>query len=182
MSIWKYIVVLGLFLFASNIGQAQELEWIRMDEALKLQKENPKKILMKVYLKDVCEECELFEKHTFSNKKLIRYVKENYYTVYLNGEGNDVITYNNFEYTNPNYVEKKKGRNNTHLFVNALKLATYPSLVFFESDGSVIQAIGGFKDAQELELYLRMVATDVYKDITTPAAWEAYKKNFKSSF
>src|SRR5690625_548563 len=82
----------------------------------------------------------------------------------------------------PNNIEGKKGRNSTHLFVNALKLATYPSLVFFDSDGSVIQAIGGFKGVQELELYLRMVATDEYKEITTPAAWEAYQKNFKSSF
>ena len=176
------IALLGCcFLFVSN-GFAQELEWIRMNEALELQQENPKKILMKVYIEKGCEECDLFEKKTFSNKKLIQYVKENYYTVYLNGEGNDVITYNNFDYTNPNYIEGKKTRNSTHLFVNALKLATYPSLVFFESDGSVIQAIGGFKDAQELELYLRMVATDAYKEITTPAAWEAYQRNFKSSF
>lgn len=175
------IAFIGCFLFFVSNSFAQKLEWIRMDEALELQKENPKKILMKVYIEDVCEECEQFEKQTFSNKKLINYVKENFYTVYLNGEGNDVITYNDFEYTNPNYIQKK-GRNSTHLFVNALKLATYPSLVFFESDGSIIQAIGGFKDAQELELYLRMVATDEYKEITTPAAWEAYQRNFKSSF
>lgn len=180
--IWKYIGLFGLFLFATNQLQAQELEWIRMNEALELQKKNPKKILMKVYVESICEECDQFEKETFSNKKLIRYVKENYYTVYLNGEGNDVVTYNDFEYTNPNYNKDSKGRNSTHLFVNALKLATYPSLVFFESDGSIIQAIGGFKDAQELELYLKMVATDAYKDITTPAAWEAYQKEFKSSF
>lgn len=176
------IALLGCFLFFVSTGFAQELEWIRMDEALALQKENPKKILMKVYVENVCEDCEQFEKETFRNKKLIRYVKENYYTVYLDGEGNDVVTYNDFEYTNPNYNKDSKGRNSTHLFVNALKLSTYPSLVFFESDGSIIQAIGGFKDAQELELYLKMVATDKYKEITTPAAWETYQKEFKSSF
>lgn len=176
------IAILGCFLFIVSTGFAQELEWIRMNEALELQKENPKKILMKVYVESDCEECDLFEKKTFSNKKLIRYVKENYYTVYLDGEGNDVITYNDFDYTNPNYNQNSKGRNSTHLFVNALKLATYPSLVFFESDGSIIQAIGGFKEARELELYLKMVATDKYKEITTPAAWEAYQKKFKSSF
>lgn len=178
------IVVLwmGCFLFFAGTSFAQELEWIRLNEALELQKENPKKILMKVYVRDVCEECEQLEKETFSNKKLIRYVKENYYTVYLDGEGNDVINYMDFEYTNPNYVEAENGRNSTHLFVNALKLSTYPSLVFFESDGNIIQAIGGYKDAQELELYLRMVATDEYKEITTPAAWETYQKAFKSTF
>ena len=176
------ILLLGCCLLFVSTGFAQELEWIRMDEALELQKENPKKILMKVYVENVCEECDQFEEETFRNKKLIRYVKENYYTVYLNGEGNDVVTYNDFEYTNPNYNKDKKGRNSTHLFVNALKLSTYASLVFFESDGSIIQAIGGFKDAQELELYLKMVATDTYKEITTPAAWEAYQKKFKSSF
>lgn len=181
----KYLAIiwLGTFLLFANVSFAQELEWIRMNEALELQKENPKKILMKVYVEDgICEYCEQLDKETFSNKNLIRYVKENYYTVYLNGEGNDVINYNDFEYTNPNYTEGAKGRNSTHLFVNALQLSTYPSLVFFESDGSIIQAIGGFKDAQELELYLRMVATDEYKEITTPEAWEAYQKKFKSTF
>lgn len=182
MRIWKYISVLGVFLLATNFGFAQELEWIRMNEALELQKETPKKILMKVYVGDACEDCERLEKETFSNKKLIRYVNKNYYTVYLDGEGNDVIDYDNFEYTNPNYVAAEKGRNSTHLFVNALKLSTYPSMVFFETDGSIIQAIGGFKDAQEMELYLRMVATDKYKEITTPAAWENYQKKFKSTF
>lgn len=176
------ILLLGCFLLLINASFSQELEWISLNEALELQKENPKKILMKVYVEDVCEECEQFEKETFKNKKLIRYVEDNFYTVYLNGEGNEVVDYNGFEYTNPNYVPSKKGRNSTHLFVNALKLATYPSLVFFESDGSIIQAIGGYKDAQELELYLRMVATDTYKEITTPAAWEAYQKKFKSTF
>lgn len=170
-------------LFMVSITNAQELNWIHMDEALDLQKENPKKILMKVYVEDdICEYCERMDKETFSNKKLIRYVQENYYTVYLNGEGDDVIHYNDFEYTNPNYIQGKKGRNSTHLFVNALQLSTYPSLVFFETDGSVIQAIGGFKDAQELEVYLKMVATDEYKKITTAEAWEAYQKAFKGNF
>lgn len=182
MSIWKYISVLGLLLLLTNYSYGQELEWIRLNEALEMQKENPKKILMKVYVENVCEECEQLENETFNNKKLIQYVQENYYTVYLDGEGNDVINYNDFEYTNPNYVKAEKGRNSTHLFVNALKIATYPSLIFFESDGSIIQAIGGFKDAQKLELYLRMVATDKYKEITTPAAWENYQKNFKGAF
>src|SRR5690625_1743573 len=176
------ITLIGCFMLFVSHSFAQELEWIRLNEAFELQKENPKKILMKVYIDEGCEECDLFEKETFSNKKLIRYVKKNYYTVYLDGEGNDVINYNNFEYTNPNYIEDKKARNSTHLFVNALKLSTYPSLVVSEWDGSIIQAIGGFKDEQELELYLRMVATDEYKEITTPAAWEAYQRDFKSSF
>lgn len=182
MSIRKYISVLGLFLFIVNYSYGQELEWLHLNEALEMQKEHPKKILMKVYVEEVCEECDQLEEITFSNKNLIRYVKKNYYTVYLDGEGNDLINYNDFEYTNPNFVEGGEGRNSTHLFVNALNLTTYPSLVFFESDGSIIQAIGGFKDAQELELYLRMVATDTYKEITTPAAWEDYQKKFKSTF
>lgn len=174
---------LGCFLFFANLSFAQELTWIRMDEALELQKKKPKKILLKVYIegKD-CGYCGQMDRETFTNKKLIRYVRENYYTAYINGEGNDVVHYNDFEYTNPNYDRRAKGRNSTHLFVNALQLSTYPSLVFFESDGSIIQAIEGFKDAQELELYLRMVATDEYKKITTMEAWEAYRKNFKSTF
>lgn len=175
-----YLLAIALFLYASP-SFAQKLEWISYNEAVALQKENPKKILMKVFVKDICLDCDRFDEETFANKKLIKYVKEHYYTVALDGEGNDVVDYDGFTYTNPTYVEGAK-RNNTHLFVDALRIPTYPALVFFETDGSIIQAIPGFKDAKELEIYLKMVASGDYKKILTPEAWENYQRKFKGTF
>ena len=74
------------------------------------------------------------------------------------------------------------GRNATHFFADALKLQGYPSLTFFESDGTLIQSIVGYYTPQELEVFLKMIVTDIYKEITTRAQWEIYQKNFKGTF
>lgn len=69
-----------------------------------------------------------------------------------------------------------------NFFADALKLQGYPSLAFFESDGTLIQSIVGYQTPQELELFLKMIATDKYKEVTTRAQWDMYQKNFKGTF
>jgi thioredoxin-related protein len=152
-----------------------------MDEALAAQKETPKKIFMDVYTK-WCGPCKLLDKNTFSNNDVISYINENYYAVKFNAEGTEEITFEDFTYTNPNYQEGRKGRNATHFFADALKLRGYPSLVFFEENGTLIQAIPGYKTPEQLEVYLKMIGSDKYKEVNTPEAWQAYQKNFKGTF
>jgi thioredoxin-related protein len=136
---------------------------------------------MDVYTK-WCGPCKLLDKNTFSNSDVIDYINENYYAVKFNAEGTESITFEDFTYTNPNYQEGRKGRNATHFFADALKLRGYPSLVFFEENGALIQAIPGYKTPQQLEIYLKMIASDDYKDVSTAEAWQAYQQNFKGSF
>lgn len=152
-----------------------------MDEALAAQKETPKKIIMDVYTV-WCGPCKLMDKNTFSNKDVIDYINEHYYAVKFNAEGTEEITFEDFTYTNPNYQEGRKGRNATHFFADALKLSGYPSLVFFEDNGSLIQAVPGYKTPKELEIFLKMIKTNDYLDITTAQKWEAYQKKFKFKF
>ena len=92
------------------------------------------------------------------------------------------MTYNNFTYTNPNYQPERKGRNAQHFFADALKITAYPSLVFFNETGGVIQALPGYKSPQDLEIFLKMIATDDFKALTTEKAWETYRNNFKGKF
>lgn len=177
----KKIIILSLILFSFATHAQDKINWMSMNEALAAQKENPKKIFMDVYT-IWCGPCKLLERDTFSNKDLIKYVNENYYAVKFNAEGTEDITYQDFTYTNPNYIEGRKGRNSTHFFADALKLTGYPSLVFFDSDGSLIQALPGYKTAQQLEIYLKMIANNDYAQITTMDAWEQYQKKFKGTF
>ena len=100
----------------------------------------------------------------------------------FNAEGTEEVTFEDFTYTNPNYQKGRKGRNATHFFADALKLRGYPSLVFFESDGSLIQAIPGYKTPAQLEIYLKMIASDDYKKVNTTSEWQAYQQNFKGTF
>ena len=174
-----------LFLFlilSTTLTFAQDkIKWMTMNEALEAQKESPKKIFMDVYT-TWCGPCKLLDKNTLSHKDVIAFINKNYYAVKFNAEGNEEITFEDFTYTNPNYQPERKGRNATHFFADALRIPGYPSLVFFEENGKLIQAVPGYKTPQELEIYLKMIANDDYKTLTTAAAWEAYQKKFKGTF
>ncbi len=177
----KNLLLLLILLSSTFIYAQDKIKWMTMNEALEAQKENPKKIFMDVYT-TWCGPCKLLDKNTLSNKDVIDFINKNYYSVKFNAEGTEEITFEDFTYTNPNYQPERKGRNATHFFADALRIPGYPSLVFFEENGKLIQAVPGYKTPQELEIYLKMIANDDYKTLTTAAAWEAYQKKFKGTF
>jgi len=176
----KYLLLVSLLLGSLSVS-AQKINWMSMDEALAAQKETPKKIFMDVYT-TWCGPCKMMDRDTFSNKDVISFINKNYYAVKFNAEGTEEITYKDFTYTNPNYQEGRRGRNATHFFADALKLQGYPSIVFFGEDGSLIQSIAGYRKPKDIEIFLRMIANDDYKSLTTVEAWEAYQANFKGTF
>lgn len=176
----KYLLLILAFL-STGIVSAQKINWMTMNEALEAQKKEPKKILMDVYT-TWCGPCKLMDKNTFGNKKVIEFVNEHYYAVKFNAEGTEEITYQDFTYTNPNYQPGRRGRNATHFFADALRLQGYPSIVFFKADGELIQSVPGYKSPQEFEIYLKMIASDDYAEITTMKAWKDYQKNFRGTF
>ncbi|MBL4662098.1 MAG: thioredoxin fold domain-containing protein [Flavobacteriaceae bacterium] len=166
----KQLLLIVFFLSAVAMT-AQKVNWMTMDEALAAQEKEPKKIIMDVYT-TWCGPCKLLDKNTFGNKKVADFINENYYPVKFNAEGPEEVTYQGFTYTNPNYQSERRGRNATHFFTDALKLNGYPSIVFFEENGTLIQAVPGYKSPQDLEIYLKMIDNDDYKNLTTVAAWE----------
>lgn len=177
----KIILIAIVCLFATTVSAQKGINWMSMDEALAAQETAPKKIFMDVYTL-WCGPCKMLDKNTFSDKKVIKYINKNYYAVKFNAEGPDDITHKGFTYTNPRYREDKKGRNSTHFFADALKLRGYPSLVFFTDNGTLIQALPGYKTPEQLEIYLKMIASDDYKEVTTRESWEEYQNNFKGTF
>jgi len=172
-----------LFLFVMTLGtvQAQQINWMTMNEALAAQKIEPKKIFVDVYT-TWCGPCKLLDKNTFTDKNVIAYLNENFYAVKFNAEGNESVTYKDFTYTNPNYQPERKGRNAQHLFAHALKVNAYPMMVFFHENGDLIQAVPGYHTPKQLEVFLKMVHSDDYLKITTAEAWQEYQKNFKHTF
>ena len=176
----KLIVPLLLILVAFS-AKAQKINWMSMNEALAAQQKEPKKIFMDVYT-DWCGPCKLLDKNTFSNDDVADYINKNYYPVKFNAEGTEEIDYQDFTYTNPNYDPDRKGRNSQHLLAHALKITGYPSMVFFTEKGDLIQPVTGYHTPKQIEIYLKMVATDDYKKITTAEAWQDYQEGFKGTF
>src|SRR5690606_25444757 len=178
----KKLFLLIMFIGLGTYVQAQEtIKWMTFNEALELQKKKPKKIFMDVYT-DWCGPCKMLDRNTFQNEDVAKYVNENFYAVKFNAEGTEKIDYKDFTYTNPGYVPNKRGRNSQHQFTQQLSVRGYPTLVFFDEKGDVITPVVGYKTPKQLEIYLKMVANDDYKDVTTAAAWEQYQQDFKGTF
>src|SRR5690625_4944536 len=174
-------IFLLIFTVATFAVQAQEINWITMDEALAAQKKNPKKIVVDVYA-DWCGPCKMMDRNTFTNKDVIQYINENFYAVKFNAEGTEEVNYQGKQFTNPGYRKGKRGRNATNQFPMALQVRGYPSMVYFDENGTLIQAIPGYQTPQQLEVYLKMIASDDYKEITSAESWQNYQKSFEGTF
>ncbi len=177
------ITLLILLLFTGVLLQAQdEIKWMSMNEALEAQKEEPRKIFMDAYT-TWCGPCKMLDKNTFTNKDVIEYINENYYAVKFNAEGNEEVTYKGKEFKNPDFdPNKKKGRNSTHQLAMAMRVTGYPSLVFFDEEANLIAPIAGYRTPSQLEMYLKMFATDDYKELTSKEAFQDYQESFEGSF
>ncbi len=81
-NISKQVVLTGL-VFLINIllyVKAQTVKWYSFEQAVKLNKQNPKKIFIDVYT-DWCGWCKRMDKVTFSNPVIAKYLNKYYITL-----------------------------------------------------------------------------------------------------
>ncbi|GAA4238185.1 thioredoxin fold domain-containing protein [Postechiella marina] len=178
----KTLYVMLVLGFVTLNSIAQEINWVTFEEALELQRKTPKKIMMDVYT-SWCPPCKALDKNTFHNEDVSNYVNEHYYAVKFDGEGNDVISYNGGEFTNPNYDPAKANRRNSpHQLAGYLQISAYPTIVFFDETGNVIAPIKGYQTPPQIELYLKLFKENHYKTIDSQEKFSAYAKAFKPEF
>lgn len=178
----RKIVTLALFVFAVTTSIAQEIHWVSFEEAVALQKKNPKKIIMDTYT-NWCGPCKILDKKTFGNADVIQYINDNYYAVKFNAEGNSPVNFKNKTYTNPQYdASRASSRNSQHELAQFLGIRAYPTIVFLDEQADLIAPIVGYKTPQQLELYLKMFKTDRYKTLKSQDAFNTYATNFKHEF
>lgn len=176
------LIILLLSCFALVEVTAQEIKWVTLEEALALQKKEPKKIMMDVYTA-WCGPCKMLDKNTFQNKDVAEYVNKNYYAVKFNAEGNDVVSYMGNSFSNPGYDPAKAARRNSvHQLTSYLKVRAYPTVVFMDEKGNVIAPIVGYKTPQDLELYLKLFKDDAHKTMDTQEKFNAYYQAFTPQF
>ncbi len=171
------------FLLVCTLGSnAQEINWISLEQATALQKTAPKKIMMDVYTK-WCGPCKLLDKKTFHNKDVVAYINQNFYAVKFNAEGNKDIQYKGKVYKNPGYNPAKANRRNSgHQLASLLQVRAYPTIVFFDETGDVIAPIKGYQTPQQLEFYLKMFVKNEHIDMDTQEKFKQYHSAFKATF
>ena len=165
-----------------SVVGAQDIKWMTMNEALEAQKKQPKKIFIDMYTK-WCGPCKLLDRNTFSNKDVANFINKNFYAVKFNAEGNESVNYQGKTYTNPNYDPAKANRRNSpHLFSRFMDVRAYPTVLFLDESGKLINKVKGYRTPQQMEPFLKLFGTDLWKSITTQEAYQEYMDSFKPQF
>lgn len=158
------------------------INWMTFEQAVAAQKKNPKKIMIDAYT-DWCGPCKMLDAQTFKNADVVKYVNANYYAVKFDAEGNESISFKGKTYSNPNYdPAKDKSRNSGHQLAGFFQVQAYPTIIFLDEQANVLSPVKGFMNAQQLELYLKLFASNEYKNVKTAEQWTEYQKNFKTTF
>jgi thioredoxin-related protein len=175
-------ILLLLVLIITVSATAQKINWMTMNEAIEAQTKAPKKIFVDVYT-NWCGPCKMLDKNTFSNADVAAYINKNFYAVKFNGEGNEAITMGDKDFKNPNFdPAKTRTRNSMHQFARFMGVRAYPTLLFIDSDGKLINKVASYLTPSQLEVYLKMYASGDYKAINSQEKFNEYYKNFKLTF
>lgn len=168
----KNFVLTLLFLATISIASAQEVKWLSFEEAIALNKKNPKPILLDMYT-DWCGWCKKMDKTTYKNKVIVDYINQNFYAIKMDGEGKKDITFRNHT-----FKFKNEGRRGYHELAAALMNGkmSYPTTIFMNQKEELLDKIPGYLDAKTMEKVLAYFADEKYKT----EKWADFDKNFKS--
>ncbi|MDI3526404.1 MAG: hypothetical protein PWR03_587 [Tenuifilum sp.] len=156
-------------LFAQN---SESVKWIGIEEAMTLNKTQPRKIFIDVYT-DWCGWCKKMDANTFTNPVIADYLSNKFHAVKLNAEGRKDIVYKGKTY-------KNKGQNtrSPHEFAIAILQGrlSYPSIVFMDENNNPITVVPGYLRPEQLEPILEFIVSDAYKT----QKWEDFRAKFVS--
>ncbi len=151
-----------------------KIEWLTFEEAVELNKTQPKKFFIDVYT-DWCGWCKVMDKNTFSDPYIAQYISENYHAVKFNAEQRESVEFqgNTFKFV-------AQGRKGYHELAAALlngKLS-FPTVVFLDEQMRMIQPIPGYQKPENLAPILTYFAEDHH----TKTSWDDFQKNYQSPF
>ena len=141
-------------------GNAQKINWMTFEEAVKLNETAPKKIFIDMYT-DWCGWCKKMDQTTFQDTAVIAYMNENYYAVKFNAEMSDTIVFAGYTYINEGGMN---GRRGTHQLAQALLQGrlSYPSYVFMNEKNQIITIAPGYMEVKNFIPVLKYIGTNAY--------------------
>jgi thioredoxin-related protein len=168
----KKIFFLLLLASVSLFSFGQPVKWYTIEEAMVMTKKEPRKIVIDVYT-TWCKWCKVMDTATFQNPVVAGYLNKKFYPVKFNAEQQaDVI----FEGKTYKYVPGG-GRGYNELAAALLNgNMGYPSIVFLDEKGQMIQPMQGYIKAKQFDQIIKYVGEDLYKT----QKWEDFLATYVS--
>ena len=171
--ILQIVFIVSIYSFHSY-GQSynSDIKWTTIDQALEMQKDEPRKLLIEVFTK-WCKVCHKLDQLSLSQEHIAEYINENYYPVKFDAESKAPIYF-----MGQKYEFKNDGSSGYHSFAYKIthgKL-NYPSLVFMDEDLRVIQSINGFQSPDKLIRILTYFADNYNKKIP----WNEFNSRYNN--
>lgn len=154
MILLRLTIPLLLALLSVSTTLAQEssvdsgVEWQTLEEAQKKAKETGKKVLVFGYA-DWCTYCMKMRKETYPEDNVQKSLSEDFIPVQINGESEEEIVFNGKTYK-------------SYELARYLRLTSYPTHYFLNSDGKIIGAQPGFLPAEVFSPLMNYVSEDLF--------------------
>lgn len=138
------------------------IKWVTFEEAIELNKKNPKKIFVDVYT-NWCGWCKKMDKATFQNPEVAKYMNKNYYCIQFNAEQKEDVKFGDRVYTNTS---------KTHVLARELlnNKMSYPTVVFLDERFSKLSPVPGYQAPAPFLNIAKYFGDNIYKTKT----WDQY--------
>lgn len=172
----KILVLLIISAVYAGTASAQlklpaKVKWYTIQEAVELQKKEPRKIMIDVYT-DWCGWCKKMDAETFNNPVIAEYLNTHFYPVKFNAESKDPVVFGG-----KTFVNDSQGNRSSHQFAVALLQGnmSYPSIAYLNENSQLLTAIAGYYSAKDYEPIINFIGEGKYTSTTL----EEYMKTFK---
>lgn len=133
----KYILIpIVAFVLSFQLQAQDQINWLKFEEAIAANEQNPKMILVDVYT-DWCGWCKKMDKETFTDPAVIAHINQNFYAVKMNAEDSK----RTFEFMGKTYTEAQMAA--------SMRVRSYPNFVVIEPKLQNIAQLPGYRNPEQ---------------------------------
>ncbi len=146
-----FLFLLFLSFALNGAIQAQEqIQWMKFEEAVAANANNPKMILVDVYT-DWCGWCKKMDKDTFTDPRVVAHLKKNFYAVKINAED----TKRRFPFMGKTFSEAE--------MAVAMRVNSYPNFVVIEPGLQNLAQLPGYREPADFLAGLNELIEKAFK-------------------